>query len=155
MRQLRAITGSMIGVLLLAVMVACGSASQATSIPLISATATPTTGPTATATSSRPGGPPASPIIARPTESPIIARPTGSPSLPFTSGPPSTTPSANAVAPNSDGTCPASHPIKGAQLGPVKTYFLSDSAGYANARASECFANEADADAAGYRKAQR
>lgn len=155
MRHLRAITGSLFGILLLAALVACGSTSQATSVPLISATVTPTTGPTATATSSRPGGPLASPIIARPTESPIIARPTGSPSLPLSSGPPSTTPGANAVAPNSDGSCPASHPIKGAQLGPVKSYFLSDSAGYANARASECFVNEADADAAGYRKAQR
>ena len=165
MRRLRAmIGGGLGGLLLLTVLAACGSSEQATTVPLIVATGTPTTAPTATSTATGLSGPPASPIIPRPSGSPqlpfpsgspIIARPTGTVQLPFPSGPPSTTPSANAVAPNSDGSCPDSHPIKGAQIGPLKTYFPTDSAGYATARASECFANEADAQAAGYHMVQR
>ncbi len=165
MRRLRAIIGGGLGgLLLLSVLIACGTTEQATTVPLVSATGTPTTGPTATSSSPGLSGPPASPIFVRPTGtlqlpfasgSPVIARPTGTLQLPFPSGPPSTTPSANALAPNSDGTCPSTHPIKGAQIGPLKSYFLSDSSGYATARATECFATEADAEAGGYRKAAR
>jgi hypothetical protein len=146
------ITSGLGGLLLLATLAACGSTSEATARPLDSGTATPTTGPTAT----RPGlgGPPASPIFARPTGTTIISRPSASPDLPIIGGQPTVTPSANAVAPASDGTCPESHPIKAAQLGPMKSYFPSDHAAYSRTRAVECFATESDAEAAGYRAAR-
>ena len=160
MRRTRAtLGGGLGGLLLLATLVACGATSQATK-PLVSATTAPTTGPTATATRPGLGGPPASPIFSRPSGSPELpfpsgSRPSGSPSLPFASPKSGGTLSAGAVAPTSDGNCPTTHPLKAAQLGPVKTYFLSDSTGYSRTQASECFANEADAEAAGYRKAAR
>lgn len=166
MRRMRTIIGGGLGgLLLLAFLVACGTTAQATKEPVVVATGTPSTAATVTPTAQGVTGPPASPIFSRPSDapqlfppssgSPIIARPTGTVQLPLGGGPPTITPSANAVAPNSDGTCPATHPIKGAQLGPVKTYFVTDSAGYSTARASECFATEADAEAAGYRKVAR
>jgi hypothetical protein len=157
------IGGGLGGLMLVLTLAACGSEAEATK-PLNSGTATRTPGANATA-SSGPGfgGPPASPIFARPTGSPqlfappsgttILPRPSGSPDLPFIGGQPTVTPGANAVAPNSDGTCPATHPIKASQLGPVKSYFLSSHTAYSRTRAVECFATEADAEAAGYRKA--
>jgi hypothetical protein len=84
-----------------------------------------------------------------------LPRPSGSPDVPIIGGQPTVTPSEKAVAPNSDGSCPDTHPIKAAMLGPIKNYFTKDQSGYANARAAECFATEADAEAAGYRKAAR
>ena len=169
MRRLHRIIGCGLGGLwLLAILAACGSSEVATNRPVLSATGTPTTGPSQSTRTPGLGGPPASPIFERPTGTitpiferptgtitPIFARPTGTIDLPIGSGPPTITPSAKAVAPNSDGSCPNTHPIKGAQLGPVKSYFVSDSAGYANARAAECFATEVDAEAAGYRKVAR
>jgi hypothetical protein len=167
MRQtLAKICGGLCGLLLAAILVACGEATRDTSKPLIAETTTPTNGAAATSTTERPGlgGPPASPIFERPTGTPglpfasgtsIIPRPSGASSLPIIGGQPTITPSANAVAPNSDGSCPDSHPIKAAMLGPLKSYFTKDQTGYSNARASECFATEADAEAAGYHKAAR
>jgi hypothetical protein len=164
----RKLAGGLGGLLLVATLVACGDSTQATSKPLVSGT--PTTGATATTAQaspiiSLPGGSPAlprpsgTPLLPRPSASPdlpvIGGQPSASPDLPVIGGQPTVTPSANAVAPNSDGSCPDTHPIKGAQLGPVKNYFLKDQAGYSNARAAECFANETDAEAAGYRKAAR
>ncbi len=145
------------GLLLAATLVACGDSTQATSKSLLTGTATPTAGSAATATSDRPGigGPPATTIFSRPSGTTILQRPTGTPDLPILGGRPTETPSANAVAPNSDGSCPDTHPIKAAMIGPIKNYFLKDQAGYSNARATECFATEADAEAAGYRKAGR
>jgi hypothetical protein len=167
MRHLRSkIGGGLGGMLLVLTLVACGSEAEATSRPQNLGTAIATTGAGPTATrGSFPGsgGPPATPILQRPTgtitpifERPtgtIFARPTGSPDLPIIGGQPTVTPSANAVAPNSDGTCPGTHPIKASQLGPVKSYFLSDHPAYTRTRATECFATESDAQAAGYRKA--
>jgi hypothetical protein len=149
--------------MLVLALTACGSEAEATK-PLRSGNATRTA--TATASSGRGlGGPPASPIFARPSGSPqifappsgtsILPRPSGSPDLPIFGGQPTVVSSANALAPNSDGTCPATHPIKASQLGPVKNYFLSDHTAYSRTRAVECFATEADAEAAGYRKAAR
>lgn len=167
MRRMMAKIGSGLGgLLLVATLAACGDEEVATSKPLLSGTATPTIGASASATSERPGitGPPATPIFSRPSGTPglappsgttILPRPSGSPDLPIVGGQPTVTPSANAVVPNSDGTCPDTHPIKAAMLGPIKNYFLKDQSGYANARATECFATEADAEAAGYRKAAR
>ena len=168
MRRLRAtLSGGLGSLLLLAALASCGTTAQATSRPLVAATTTPTTGPiTATATT-RPGlgGPPASPIFSQPSGSrpsgspqlpfPSGSQPSGSPSLPIPSRSPLATLSAGAVAPISDGNCPTTHPIKAAQIGPLKTYFLSDNTAYSRTQASECFANEADAEAAGYRKAAR
>ncbi|HET8626027.1 MAG TPA: hypothetical protein VFL91_01320 [Thermomicrobiales bacterium] len=61
--------------------------------------------------------------------------------------------SAGAVAANSDGSCPADHPIKAVRLG--QTYHQADQTSYARVRAAECFATAADAEAAGYRAAAR
>jgi hypothetical protein len=169
MKRLHRIIGCGLGALwLLAVLAACGSSEVATNRPVLSGNETPTNRPSEGTRTPGLGGPPASPIFERPTGTitppfarptgtitPIFERPTGTITPPFGSGPPTITPSAKAVAPNSDGGCPNTHPIKAAQIGPVKTYFLSDSTGYANARASECFATEADAEGAGYRKAAR
>jgi hypothetical protein len=168
MRQVRAkVGGGLGGLILVLTLVACGTEAEATSRPQNIGTAVATIGTDGTATPSRPGlgGPPATPAFQRPTgtitpifERPtgtIFVRPTGSPDLPIIGGQPTVTPSANAVAPNSDGTCPATHPIKASQLGPVKSYFLSDHAAYTRTRAVECFATEAEAEAAGYRKAAR
>ena len=161
MRRLRATLGGGLGsLLLLAALAGCGATAQATSKSLVPARTTPATGPAATATTSRPGlggGPPASPIFSPPSGSPQLpfpsgSRPSGSPSLPIPSRSPLATLSAGAVAPISDGNCPTTHPIKATQLGPVKTYLLSDNTAYSRTQASECFAKEADAEAAGYRK---
>jgi hypothetical protein len=168
-RMIAKIGGGLSGLLLIATLAACGGDEVSTSKPLLTGTSTPTVGATtasATATSERPGitGPPATPIISRPSGTPglgqpdgtpILPRPSASPDLPIIGGQPTVTPSAKAVAPNSDGSCPDTHPIKAATIGPIKNYFLKDQAGYANARAAECFALEADAEAAGYRKAAR
>lgn len=161
MRRFRAALGGGLGSLLvLAALAGCGTATQEASRSLVVKAATPVSGPAATATNSRPGlggGPPASPILPRPSGSPQLpfgsgSRPSGSPSLPIPSRPALSTLSAGAVEPTSDGNCPATHPIKATVVGPVKTYLLSDNVAYSRAQASECFANEADASAAGYRK---
>lgn len=51
-----------------------------------------------------------------------------------------------------DGTCPASHPIKGnkSSMGAL-IYHTTASASYERTRPEACFATEADAEAAGYR----
>ncbi len=168
MRRVRAtIAGGLGSLLLVATLAACGATIQATSKPLVAASTTPTSGPAAIAATTRPGlgGPPASPILplpsgSRPSGSPELpfpsgSRPSSSPSLPIPSRSPLATLSAGAVEPTSDGNCPTTHPIKAAQLGPLKSYFLSDNTAYSRTQANECFANEADAEAAGYRKAAR
>lgn len=167
-RNLAKISSGLGGLLLVATLAACGNSDLATSKPLLNGTSTPTTGPNAAATATeRPGlsGPPATTIFSRPSGTPgilqqpsgttILPRPSGSPDLPILGGQPTVTPGANALAPNSDGSCPDSHPIKAAMLGPLKTYFTKDQTGYSNARATECYATEADAEAAGYRKSGR
>ena len=157
MPRLHATLSGSLASLLLAALVACGTTSQVTTKPLVSDT--PTAGPTtnATPTTARPGhgGPPASPLLPIPTGTIQPPFGSGSPIVPLPSRSPLTTLSAGAVAPTSDGNCPATHPIKAAQLGPLKTYFLADNAAYSRTQAGECFANEADAEAAGYRKAAR
>ncbi|MFN8541893.1 MAG: hypothetical protein U0232_30995 [Thermomicrobiales bacterium] len=166
--KLAKISSGLGGLLLVATLAACGNSDLATSKPLLNGTSTPTTGPSVTATTARPGlgGPPATPIFSKPSDgtpgilpqpsgTTFLTRPSGSPSLPIIGGQPTVTPSANALAPNSDGSCPDTHPIKASMVGPLKTYFTKDQTGYNNARATECFAKEADAEAAGYRKSGR
>lgn len=157
-RRFVVLLGCLAGILL----AACGG-TAATATPTAAPTATATVAPTATVAST---GPAASPFIARPTNAPggPPAGTTPGTGLPFAppanvtpgTGPAAPTPatlSAGAVAANSDGSCPADHPIKATRLG--KAYHLADQASYSSARAEECFATEADAQAAGYRKAPR
>lgn len=175
MGRWRAIVGSALGGLLLTVLAACGTV-EVTSRSLVQTTATAAVGatPTTGGGSGRPGS--GTPIFSRPSDAPgfpfgtppfggppfgtppIPQRPTGTPpfSLPGGSGRPTATAlSAGAVQPDGDGNCPTTHPIKAAQLGPLKTYFTTDNVAYSRTRATECFAKEADAEAAGYRKAPR
>ncbi len=58
------------------------------------------------------------------------------------------------VRPN-NGACPSDHPIKGRTqlLPPSRDYWLPGTAGYDQAVATICFANESDAQKALYRKA--
>lgn len=127
-------------------------AATPTPIPTPTLTAIP---PTVTATT--PQGP-AGPLIGspgsrRPEGTPPFQRPTDAPRLPI-GGPPSTvTPAPGATAPASDGSCPDNYPIKAVQLGRV--YHLQGDPLYSRARATQCFATEADAQAAGYRRAGR
>lgn len=155
-RLLTKIGGGFGGLVLILTLTACSAEAEATFTARHLGTTTPTTigAPTATPRNgpgfNRPSG---TPVFQRPTGT-IFVRPTGTPDLPFDRDRPTVTPSANGVAPASDDSCPGTHPIKATQVGPLKTYFLSDHPAYDRTPASECFATEADADAAGYRKAR-
>jgi hypothetical protein len=159
------------GLLAVCLLAACGSAASTatpppTATPLPTATATTAGGPRGPAAGTpflpgRPTGtiglfqpPNGSPVLpARPTGTPAILHPpTGTIGLP--AGPPTPTAlSAGAVAANTDGSCPADHPIKAVRLG--QTYHSPGQASYTLARAEECFATAADAEAAGFHAAPR
>ncbi len=130
--------------LLMTMLVACGESSTPTPTPKAAATATKTTASSSTAAVAS----------AAPSAS---ASPSPSLPLPSNSARPSTStsPSTGAVATDSDGGCPETHSVKAGQLGPMKTYAISGSSSYDTMRATECFATEADAQAAGYRKSNR
>jgi hypothetical protein len=141
--------------LLAAMLVACGGSADATATTAV-----------ATAVVSNVKSSPSA------SASPVIPFVSASPSLPFASGSampsasgsslpflpsasPSSSPSAGAVAANSDGACPATHPVKAGQLGPLRSYAVSGDTSYDRLRATECFATEAEAETAGYRKSAR
>ena len=144
--------------LLAAMLVACGDSADATATTAV-ATAVVSN---VKATSPSPSAS-ASQVIPFVSASPSLpfasgsARPSASgSSLPFLpSASPSSSPSAGAVAANSDGACPATHPVKAGQLGPLRSYAVSGDTSYDRLRATECFATEAEAETAGYRKAAR
>jgi hypothetical protein len=139
---------------LAAMLVACGGTTEATATTAVATTIV--SGVTSPSPSASPGIPFASgsPVLPSPSGS---ARPSPSGSaLPFISTPtPLSQPSTGAVVAASDGSCPASHPVKAGQLGPVRSYAVSGDSAYDRMRATECFATEADAETAGYRKSAR
>lgn len=148
-----------LGTLFLAAMlVACGGTTDAT-VPAAVATAVVSnvTSPSPSSSSSpAPVGPfgSASPSLPLPSGS-AGPSPSGS-ALPFLATPtPLSAPSAGAVVAASDGACPATHPVKAGQLGPVRSYAVSGDSAYDRMRATECFATEAEAETAGYRKSTR
>ncbi|MFN8513881.1 MAG: hypothetical protein U0841_15120 [Chloroflexia bacterium] len=54
-----------------------------------------------------------------------------------------------------DGQCPASHPIKGnINRNGLLIFHTPDSNNYERTKAEACFASEADAEAAGFRKSR-
>ena len=57
------------------------------------------------------------------------------------------------MSPISEYNCPGSHPIKGNASSMI--YHVPGGAFYARTKPEECFATEADAQAAGYRRSQR
>jgi hypothetical protein len=130
---------SLVTLLLLTLLVACGDSDSPTATvnsTLVNATATSTA-----------AVPPVASGSAKPSTGPAAS------AAPSTA--PTSTTSAGSVAAASDGSCPADHPVKGGQIGPLKSYSVSGSTSYDTMRASECFATEADAEAAGYHKSGR
>ncbi len=123
--------------------------------PSPTATVAPTPTPRASPVIPLPGNPNGTSIIGGgpPSGTTILPRPSGT--LPILGGGPPTpgAVSAGAVAANSDGSCPETHPVKAARIG--KTYHLKDDPSYSRVPAEECFISEADAQAAGYRHALR
>lgn len=146
----------LVTVLLMAMLVACSGSSDPTATASANlVNTTPTTAAAAPAASSAPStassaAPSAAPSASSST-APVLpigsAKPSAAPST-------STTTSTGAVA-ATDGGCPATHPVKAGQVGPIKSYTVSGSTSYDTMRATECFATEADAQAAGYRKSAR
>ena len=143
----------LVTVLLMAMLVACGASDDPTataSANLVNSTPT-TAAAAAPAASSAPSAAPSVAPSASSSPAPILpigsAKPSAAPST-------STATSTGAVA-ATDGGCPPTHPVKAGQVGPLKSYTVSGSSAYDTMRATECFATEADAQAAGYRKSAR
>lgn len=84
-------------------------------------------------------------LIARPPRAALVTAPAPPP---HTNAPPSA-----GVAPVSEYDCPASHPIKGNRNSMI--YHVPGGQYYAITQPEECFATEASAVAAGYRRSQR
>jgi hypothetical protein len=150
----------LVTLLLMTMLVACGDSDTPTATAtatLVNATSTPAaalppmaSSAPSTAPSTAPSASPLLPIAngsARPSNGPAAS---AAPSAPASSST-----STGAVAAASDGSCPTDHPIKAGQLGPLKSYTVSGSTSYDTMRATECFATEADAQTAGYRKSAR
>jgi hypothetical protein len=106
--------------------------------------------------------PPETPATMRPTGVPTAMPPPGAAFSPVATDRPSAPSTlsakpAGAARPVSRGTCPATHPIKG-NRGSRSTaewiYHLPSGSFYAATDPEECFANEADAQAAGYRRSR-
>jgi hypothetical protein len=144
----------LVTLLLVTMLVACGDSGTPTATPTAAKTSA---APSASAASSSAAAVP--PVASSaPSASPGLPLPSNSarPSTgPAASAAPSTATNAGSAAANSDGDCPETHPVKAGQLGPMKTYAISGSTSYDTMRATECFATEADAQAAGYRKSNR
>ena len=145
-----------LGTMLLATMlVACGNSADS---PATTAVATAVVSNVKSSSPSPSSSAAAVPFVsASPSLPSGSARPSASSSsLPLLSSPsPSSSPSVGAVAANSDGTCPATHPVKAGQIGPLRSYAVSGESSYDRMRATECFATEAEAETAGYRKSTR
>jgi hypothetical protein len=150
---------SLVTLLMVTMLVACGDADSPTATA--AATLAPATATASTAapplTSSAPSAAPSLPgaiSSARPSSS---AQPsTGGSTAPANpSAAPSSAPSTGAVAAAGDGSCPATHPVKAGQVGPVKSYAVSGDTSFDRMRATECFATPAEAETAGYRKSTR
>ena len=139
----------LVTVLLMAMLVACGGSDDPTataSANLVNTTPT-TAAAAAPVASSAPSVAPSTAPSASSSPAPVLPIGSAKPST-------STATSTGAVA-ATDGGCPATHPVKAGQVGPIKSYTVSGSSSYDTMRATECFATEADAQAAGYRKSAR
>jgi hypothetical protein len=62
---------------------------------------------------------------------------------------------AGSAAPASSMTCPSSHPVKGNKSSNSLIYHVPSGHFYGRTAPEDCFATEADATKAGYRKSQR
>ncbi|MFN0071872.1 MAG: hypothetical protein ACKVVP_10340 [Chloroflexota bacterium] len=137
--------------------------STIVALPATPAPASPT--PTAAPPASRTPTPvPASPT-AVPSPTPLMA--VSSPSIVSATAirtavatavlPGTTKPSSRGVPQSGRGACPGTHPIKGNQGSRSTTdwiYHVPGGGSYGQTDPEECFANEADAQAAGYRRAR-
>ena len=87
----------------------------------------------------------AEPAPPTPIDTPVVKSPTPATPEPVSGG----------VPPADKDNCPESHPIKGNQGQAEYIYHLPGGAYFGGTDPEECFATEADAQAAGYRKASR
>ena len=71
-----------------------------------------------------------------------------SPAVPIMPGTPASPSSGSAVAPNSDGSCPGTAPVKVSKSG---IYHIPGERDYAKTHAKSCFASASEAEQAGYR----